>query len=145
MSVFKAFQPIIFTFFSFPLDGCGGFGGDIVDNAVDMGHLIDNADGDPVQHLIGDTGPVGGHEVRGGDAAEGQRIVIRPAIALNAHGAHIGQHREILVHGALQMGLGNLVPENKVRKAQCIQLFLGDLADDADGKSRQNGWRKGTE
>ena len=41
MSVFKALQPLMFTFFSFPLNGCGGFGGDIVDDAVNMGDLID--------------------------------------------------------------------------------------------------------
>lgn len=55
----------------FPLDSRGGLGGNIVDDAVDVGHLIDDTDRDPVQHIVGDPGPVGGHEVRGGDAAEG--------------------------------------------------------------------------
>lgn len=100
---------------SFPLNSRGGLGGNIVDDAVDVGHLIDDADGDPVQHIVGDPGPVGGHEVRGGDTAEGQSIIIGPAIALHTYGAHIGQHREILAHGALQMRLGDLVPEDKIR------------------------------
>lgn len=101
--------------FLFPLNSRGGLGGNIVDDAVDVGHLIDDADGDPVQHIVGDPGPVGGHEVRGGDTAEGQSIIIGPAIALHTYGAHIGQHREILAHGALQMRLGDLVPEDKIR------------------------------
>ncbi len=120
---------------SFPLDGGRGLGGNIVDDAIDTRHLIDDADGNTIQHIVGNAGPVSSHEVGGGDAAERQRIVIRPAIAHNAHGAHIGQHRKVLIHGALQMRLGDLIPEDEVRQTQGVQLLLGDLADDADGKA----------
>ena len=100
-----------------------------------MRHLVDDAHADTVQHVVGDTGPVGGHEVRGGNGAQGQSIVIGAAVAHDAHGAHVGQHREVLVHGALQVGLGDLVPEDEVGQAQGVQLVLGDLAQDADGKT----------
>ena len=53
MSVFKAFQPIIFTFFLFPLYRCGGLGGHIVEHTVDTGDLIYDAHGDAVKHVIG--------------------------------------------------------------------------------------------
>ena len=101
-----------------------------------MGHFVDNPHADPVQHLVGNTGPVGGHEVCGGDRAESQSVVIGPAVTHNAHGTHVGEHREILVHGALQMGLSDLVPENEVCQAQSVQFVLRHLADDPDGKAR---------
>ncbi|CAN4025831.1 GIY-YIG nuclease superfamily protein, partial [Dysosmobacter welbionis] len=58
------------------------------------------------------------------------------AVTHNAHGTHVGEHREILVHGALQMGLSDLVPENEVCQAQSVQFVLRHLADDPDGKAR---------
>ena len=59
----------MFTFFSFPLNRRWGFTGDIVDDAVNMGDLIDDAGGGAVEDVVGDTSPIGGHEVGGGDAA----------------------------------------------------------------------------
>ena len=55
-----------FEFFElFPLHRCRGLGSNIVGNAVDVGHLIDDTHRYTVQHLIGDAGPLGGHEVGG--------------------------------------------------------------------------------
>mgnify|MGYP006883042045 CR=1 FL=1 len=136
MSVFKAFQPIIFTFFSFPLDGCGGFTGDIVDDAVDAAHFVDDADRHAVEDVIGDSRPVGGHEVGRCDAAQRQRVIVRPSVAHDADGAHGGEDREILVHLAVEAGFGHLVAEDEVRLAQRVEFFLCNVADDADGKSR---------
>ena len=121
---------------SFPLDRCRGLACNIVHDPVDVGHLVDDADAHPVQHLVGDAGPVGGHEVCGGDGPQGQGVVVGPAVAHDANGAHVGQHGKVLAHGALQMGLGDLVPEDEVRLAQGVQLLLGDLADHPDGKAR---------
>ena len=133
-------SPVFTGFFepmqSFPLDGRRGFRGNIVDNAVDMRHLIDDADGNTIQHIVGNAGPVSGHEVGGGDAAERQRIVIRPAVTHDADGAHGGEDREILAETAVEPGLGDLVAEDEVGVAQRVELFLRDIADDADGKTR---------
>ena len=45
-------SPVFTGFFRpmqlFPLDGCGGFGGDIVDDPVDVLHLADDAAGNLV-------------------------------------------------------------------------------------------------
>ena len=86
----------MFTFFLFPLNRRWGFTGDIVDDAVNMGDLIDDAGGGAVEDVVGDTSPIGGHEVGGGDAAEGEGIVVGAAVAHDADGAHIRQHGEIL-------------------------------------------------
>ena len=53
----------------FPLHRCGGFAGDIVGDAVDVGDFVDDADGDTVQDFVGDSGPLSGHKVGGGDGA----------------------------------------------------------------------------
>ena len=62
-----------------PLNRRWGFTGDIVDDAVNMGDLIDDAGGGAVEDVVGDTSPIGGHEVGGGDAAEGEGIVVGAA------------------------------------------------------------------
>ena len=61
MSVFKALQPLIFTFFSFPLDRSGGLGGDIVHDAVYAGDLVYDTAGGLVEDVIRDARPVSGH------------------------------------------------------------------------------------
>ena len=121
---------------SFPLDRCGGFAGDVVADAVDAADFVDDADGDAVEHVVGDAGPVGGHEVARIDRAQRQRIVIRPAVTHDADGAHGGEDREILAETAVEPGLGDLVAEDEVGVAQRVELFLRDIADDADGKTR---------
>ncbi len=99
------------------------------------GHFVDDPHADTVQHVVGDSGPVRSHEVCGGNGAQGQGVVVGPAVAHDAHGAHVGQHGEVLVHGAFQTGLGDLVAEDKIGQAQGVQLLLGDLADHTDGKA----------
>ena len=64
-----------------PLDGRGRFGRHVVADAVDALDLVDDAGGDLVQHLVGDTGPVSSHEIAGGDGPEGQGVVVGPAVA----------------------------------------------------------------
>ena len=77
-------SPVFTDFFQplklFPLDGCGGFTGDIVDDAVDAADLVDDAHRNAVENVIRNSCPVGGHEVGRCDAAQCQRIIIRPAI-----------------------------------------------------------------
>ena len=63
---------------SLPLYCGGGLGRDVVADAVDALDLVDDAGGNAVQHVVGDAGPVGGHEVRRGDGPEGQGVVVGP-------------------------------------------------------------------
>ena len=39
-----------------------------------MGDFIDDAGGDPGDEVVGEARPVGGHEVVGGDGAQGDRV-----------------------------------------------------------------------
>ena len=134
----KSLVNTVFFGFSnlFPFYCCWRFGGYVVDDAVYALDLVDDAHGDFIEHLVRDARPVGGHEVRCGDASEGESIVIRSAVAHDTDGAHIGQHREVLVHRALKMRLCDLLAEDEVGVAEDIQLLLCDIAYHADGKTR---------
>ena len=66
------------TFCSFPFDRCRWFGADVVDDAVDSGHFIDDPSRDPGQHVVRQMAPIGGHEILRVDAANDQGIVVRP-------------------------------------------------------------------
>ena len=46
-----------------PLDGAGRLGTDIQHDAVATSDFVDDTTGDGAEHLIGHTGPVGGHSV----------------------------------------------------------------------------------
>ena len=102
---------------SFPLNRRWRFAGDVVADAIDATDFVDDADGDAVEHVVGDAGPVGGHEVARIDRAQRQRIVIRPAVTHDADGAHIRQHGEILAEAAVKTGFGDFVAENEIRVA----------------------------
>ena len=125
----------MFTFFLFPLNRRWGFTGDIVDDAVNMGDLIDDAGGGAVEDVVGDTSPIGGHEVGGGDAAEGEGVVVGAAVAHDTDGAHIRQHGEILADAVGEACVRQLLAEDGVGIAQGIELLARDLAEDADGKA----------
>ena len=101
-------------FVLFPLDGGGGLGGDIVDDTIDALHLVDDAGGDLVQHIVGDAGPVGSHEVAGGDGAERQGVIVGAAVAHDAHGAGIGEDGKVLVDVLVLAGGGDLLPVDGV-------------------------------
>lgn len=53
-----------FGFFNlFPLNGCGGLGGYVVDDAVYALDLVYNAHGDLIEHVVGYARPICGHKV----------------------------------------------------------------------------------
>ena len=108
----------------FPLDRGGRCGRNIIDDAVDALDLVDDANGDAVEHIIRDARPVGGHEVRRRDTAQRERIVIRAAGAHNTDRAHIRQHREVLVHRLLKVCLRDLVAEDEVPVTQNVDCLL---------------------
>ena len=120
---------------SFPLNRCRGFAGDVVADAVDAADFVDDADGDAVEDVVGDARPVGGHEIAGVDSTQSKCVIIRPTVAHDADGAHGGQNGEILAEAAVKTSLGDLVTEDEIRVAQRIELFLGDIADHADGEA----------
>ena len=121
--------------FSLPFYCGRGFARDVVADPVDALDLVDDAHADAVQHVVGDSRPVSGHEVAGGDGAESQGVVVGAAVAHDAHGAGVGEDSKILVQVLVLAGLGDLVPEDEVGISEQVGLLLGDLPDDADGQA----------
>ena len=79
-----------------------------------MFNFIDNTNRNFIQHFIGDTRPIGSHEVGGGDGTQGKSVIIGAAIALYANGTHIGQNSKILIHCMFQFCFGNFIAEDKM-------------------------------
>ena len=77
---------------SFPLHRCGGFAGHVIHHSVNVLDLVGDPVGDLCQKIVGDAGPVGGHEVVGGDGADGQEVVVGAVVAHDAYGADTGQN-----------------------------------------------------
>ena len=121
---------------SLPLDRGRRLGGNVIHDSVDALDLIDNSGRHPVQHLVGDAGPVGGHKVTGGDGAQGQGVVIGPAVAHDTHGAGIGEHCKILADILVLTGGRDLLPVDGVGLPEYVQLGLGQVSNDPDGQSR---------
>ena len=56
---------------------CGRrFARDVIANTVHPGNLIDNTDTDFIQHVVGNSRPVGGHKIASGHRTQSQGIVI---------------------------------------------------------------------
>ena len=80
-SVYAPLQALISTFCLFPLNGCWWLAGDVVHDPVDVGHLVDDAHADTVQDLVGDAGPVGGHDEDGGQVSAWAKDAVAWTIA----------------------------------------------------------------
>ena len=76
--------------FLLPLNRRWRFAGDVVADAVDAADFVDDADGDAVEDVVGDARPVGGHEIAGVDSTQSKCVIIRPTVAHDADGSHIG-------------------------------------------------------
>ena len=141
MIIFKAFQPIIFTFFSFPLDGARWLGGDVVDDAVYASDFVADATAHFVEHFPREAEIVSGHTIRGGDGTDAYGVVIGSFIALDADGTdRCRKDGEGLPDGVVETMLMDDISHDEVRTAQDIETFRGDVADDTDGKARSREW-----
>ena len=109
-----------------PLNCRRGLRSNIIADPVDPRNLVDNADRDLIQHVIGDASPVCCHKVGGGHGTQGQGVVVGPAVAHNADAAGVGQNGKILVQVPILTGLGDLIPEDVVSQTQSIGFLLGD-------------------
>ena len=99
----------------FPFNRCGWLRGDIIHDTIDMLYLIYDTGRNLIQHLIGDSCPIGSHEVGCGYAAQGNGIIVGTEVAHNANGAHICDNREILVNVSVQTCLCDFLSENRIR------------------------------
>lgn len=111
----------------FPLHRCGRLGGNIIHDAVDARHFIDDARADLGQQVIGQTRPIDGHEVVGRHGTDGQHEVVRALVAHHADGTGVGQHGEILVDVAVKARQRDFLAENRVALANGFQ-FVGVMS-----------------
>ncbi len=122
-------------FLLFPLDCAGGFAGDVVDDAGDAADFVDDAVADAGEDVVGDSGPVGGHEVGGVDAAEGDDVLVGAAVAHDADGSDGEDRGEGLGGGAVEVFGDDFFEEDFVGVAEDGKFFVGDFADAADGEA----------
>src|SRR5882724_12964479 len=61
---------------SLPLDRAGRLRSDVVDDAVDAAHLVDDAGGDAAEEIVREREIVGGHAVAGGDGAQRADVIV---------------------------------------------------------------------
>ncbi len=121
----------------FPFDGRRRLGGAIEDDAVDLAAFVGDARGDRGEHIVGDTGPVGGHGVFRADRAQDDRRAVGALVALDADRVNVSQkHDRALPDVAVETGLGEFLAGDGVGLAQQVEALLGDLADDADAQTR---------
>src|SRR3954468_2564430 len=73
------------TWRSLPLDGGWRFAADVVGDAVDAAHFVDDAAGNLLEQGVGQLGPVSGHEVAGLHRTQRDDIVVRAAVAHHAN------------------------------------------------------------
>ena len=70
----------------FPLDGARGFGGDVVDHAVDSLDLFDDAVHHLIQQLPGQMHHFGGDSIDAVDGADGDNVVVGTLAVLDSDG-----------------------------------------------------------
>src|SRR6516164_5318317 len=79
---------------SFPFNGSGRFGSDVVDHAVDALDLVDDTVGDSLQQVVREVHPVGGHAVLRVHGAYGTGVGVGAHVAHDTHRHHWQEHGE---------------------------------------------------
>ena len=109
---------------SLPLDCCGRFGADIVDDAVDAGNFVDDTRRDSGEDVVRESAPFGGHEVDCRDGAHDDRVLVRSRVPHDADAAHGEQYGKGLRRLAIESGGDDLVDNDRVRLAQTVERLL---------------------
>src|SRR5829696_6577863 len=121
---------------SFPLYGAGRFAGNVQRDAVDAGHLVDDAVADLLQQVVGKSGPVRSHSVVGGDGPDHYRVRICPGIAHDADGVYSRQYGEALPQLAVEPCVSYLVLQHGVGLAKDFEPLRRDVPYDPDREPR---------
>ena len=119
-----------------PLDCRWGLGGDVVDDAVDAAHLVDDPARDRRQRLVGEPSPVRRHRVDGVHAADGAGVLVGALVAHHPHRAARQQHREGLPDVTVAGQLAHFLLDAAVRLLQKPHLLARHLAEDAHAEPR---------
>src|SRR6476469_3997309 len=131
------------TFISLPLDRRRRLRRDIVRDAVDAAHLVDDPGRDSFQQRVRQLGPVGGHEVAGLHGAQRDDVVVGAAVAHHADALDREEDGECLAGEVVPAlaadrvdGRAQLVDEDRVGAAQQLGVLALDLAQDANAEPR---------
>ena len=123
--------------FLFPFDGRRRLRRDVVANAVDTLHLVDDVVRDLGKELVGQVSPVGSHGIGAGDGAECHGILVGAFVAHHAYAPHIGeQDGACLPYLVVESPVAEALDEDVVGILQDAHLLGCDGAEDAHGQSR---------
>src|SRR5215207_8923397 len=117
---------------SFPLYGAGRLAGNVQRHAVDAGHLVDDAVADLLQQVVGESGPVCGHRVVGGDGPNHNRVGVGPRVAHDADGVDRRQYGEALPQLAVEACVSYLILQHGVGLAKDLEPLRRDVPYDPD-------------
>src|SRR5829696_5598775 len=117
---------------SFPLYGAGRLAGNVQRHAVDAGHLVDDAVADLLQQVVGESGPVCGHRVVGGDSPDDDGVGVGPRVAHDADGVDRRQYGEALPQLAVEACVSYLVLQHGVGLAKNREPLCRDVPYDPD-------------
>ena len=132
MPIFAPGRP---SFPLFPLDGAAGLGGEVVQHAVDAGHLFGDAVGDVLEQGEGHVLDGGGHRVFGVDGADDDGVGEGALAVFDADRLEVGHDGEVLPDLALQPVFGELLAQDGVRLAHTFQPLARDRAQAAHAQA----------
>src|SRR5215203_5561520 len=125
---------------SFPLYSTGRLAGNVQRHTVDAGHLVDDAVADLLQQVVGESGPVCGHRVVGGDSPDDDGVRISSGIAHDADGVDRRQYGEALPQLAVEPCVSYLVLQHGVSFAKDLQPLCRDVPYDPDREPWPREW-----
>ena len=120
---------------SFPLDGAGGLGREVVQYAVDALDLVRDTSDDLVQNGVGDLLDGGGHCVLGIDGADDGGPALVAAVVLHTDALDVGDGDEILPGLFCKAALVELIAQDGICLAQGVQTVARDGAKATDTKT----------
>ena len=118
-----------------PLDGCGGLGGDVVDDAADAGDFLDDPAGDLFEEVVGDPGGFGSHKVAGLDGPKAEDGFVDPLVMDGADGFEVGEDGEVLAEALVEAGRFDFFSPDGVCLLEGLDPFGGDGTDDPNAEA----------
>ena len=110
---------------SFPLDRRRRLGADVVDDAVDAAHFVDDPVGDAAEHVVRKGIPVGRHAVGARHGAEREDVLVGAVVAHHADAAHREAARRTPARSRRRdSAVANLLEIDRVGAAQHVERRL---------------------
>src|SRR5437868_13652611 len=94
---------------SLTIDSARGFRGDVLDDAVDASHFVDDAGGRRGQEIVVEVEVIGGHAVGRCHGAQRTDKIIGAIVAHDADRLNGEEHREGLPDRIIEAGLPDLI------------------------------------